>query len=104
MKNELVKLQTPVYKNPLFWITLIAGCFVVNHLVNRSFSESLERQFYQGDNTTAQAKCMAKVTEAEISFFGKVRILTGISETLAEEMADMPVGKMMGCAFMGTNL
>ena len=49
----------------------------------------------------AQLECMTKVVSNEIGFFGKIRLFTGVSKTLAEEMKDIPVAKVMGCAFIG---
>jgi len=100
-KTEKFKPNKPLYSRPVFWMVLIVLGYACSNYVNNKFSEALKYQFYQpGETSLAQSECMAKVVESEISFFGKVRIITGISKTLAEEMNDMPMGKMFGCAFM----
>ena len=99
MKKE--KSKKLDFKNPLYFgiaFAIILVCVGANYLVN----SLLKKQFKQeNDMNKAQLECMTKVVSNEIGFFGKIRLFTGVSKTLAEEMKDIPVAKVMGCAFIG---
>lgn len=103
MKKE--KSKKLDFKNPLYFgiaFAIILVCVGANYLVNASFNSLLKKQFKQeNDMNKAQLECMTKVVSNEIGFFGKIRLFTGVSKTLAEEMKDIPVAKVMGCAFIG---
>ena len=103
MKKE--KSKKLDFKNPLYLgivVAIILVCVGANYLVNASFNSLLKKQFRQENQMNkAQLECMTKVVSNEIGFFGKIRLFTGISETLAEEMKDISVAKVMGCAFIG---
>lgn len=103
MKKE--KSKKLDFKNPLYFsiaFAIILVCVGANYLVSASFNSLLKKQFKQeNDMNKAQLECMTKVVSNEIGFFGKIRLFTGVSKTLAEEMKDIPVAKVMGCAFIG---
>ena len=96
-KSKKLDLKNPLYLS--IAVAIILVCVGANYLVNASFNSLLKKQFRQ-DMTKAQAECMIKVVSSEVGFLGKLKLFTGISKTLAEEMKDLPVGKIMGCAFI----